>query len=160
MTACGEERCCSMSFLIQSGLRFMGMSSADLCYEGVKEEGLALALCVLLNGTALSNMGKASIWPETQAYLILCCCLTDTKEEAIWLYHKRSNCDLVGIMCTVWIYHHCFGVVFLFKVVLDYQSQCILLTHFNHFSKAILEGNGNSQRDLFQKLSSSLWNSS
>lgn len=70
-----------MSFLIQSGLRFMGMSSADLCYEGVKEESLALALCVLLNGTALSNTGKATVWPETQAYLILCSCLIDTKKK-------------------------------------------------------------------------------
>lgn len=57
----------------------MGMSSADLCYEGVKEERLALALCVLLNSTALRNMCKAASCPETQAYLILFSCLTYTK---------------------------------------------------------------------------------
>lgn len=135
MTACGEERCCSMSFLIQSGLRFMGMSSTDLCYESVKGEGLALALCVLLNGTALSNMCKATIRPEIQAYLILCSCLTNTKKKpsgcitSIQLWFSRN--DRYTINNNIhYKYHSCFlrGVFFLLKLLLDYERP--ILTPF------------------------------
>lgn len=85
------------------------------------EANLALALCELLNGTALSNMCKATIQPGTQAYLTLLFCLTKTKKEpcgGIAIIHI--------VVCKKWYiqYEHVIIVLFflLIKVVVDYQS--------------------------------------